>query len=214
MCPAVVVDDMTSTTVRTRSATRARRLGLSAALLLALVGAACGSDGEETVAAAGDPTPTTETPIPVEPDGGIGDEADDPIPVEPDGGIGDSPFASVPFFGGNDDQCASVTLANEPGDDALRQEALDCFFAEYDAGNPVVVDLAIPTVEGDLVYHRYAFDGSATTIVVDYRLDAFSGGGGVDARTCAAVEPGDFLPTGIDCTPIADHPGFPEADVG
>ena len=33
-----------------------------------------------------------EQPIPVEPDGGIGDTPDDqPIPVEPDGGIGNTP---------------------------------------------------------------------------------------------------------------------------
>lgn len=34
---------------------------------------------------------STEKPIPVEPDGGIGTTPDAPIPVEPDGGIGSTP---------------------------------------------------------------------------------------------------------------------------
>ena len=37
-----------------------------------------------------------DTPIPVEPDGGIGDT---PIPVEPDGGIGDTPIPVEPDGG-------------------------------------------------------------------------------------------------------------------
>ena len=89
------------------------RLLLLSVLLLAL--AAC-ADG--TAVGAGGPADddtTTDAPIPVEPDGGIGDGAgapgdssapigDDPIPVEPDGGIGDGagppgPPAEAPDFG-------------------------------------------------------------------------------------------------------------------
>lgn len=62
--------------------------------LVMLVAMACGSgDGEIIV---GEPEGNNAgQPIPVEPDGGIGDgagpipDADQPIPVEPDGGIGD-----------------------------------------------------------------------------------------------------------------------------
>ena len=89
------------------------RLLLLSVLLLALT--AC-ADG--TAVGAGGPADddtATEAPIPVEPDGGIGDGAgapddssapidDGPIPVEPDGGIGDGagppgPLAEAPDFG-------------------------------------------------------------------------------------------------------------------
>ncbi|AXV04747.1 hypothetical protein DVS28_a0038 [Euzebya pacifica] len=89
------------------------RLLLLSVLLLALT--AC-ADG--TAVGAGGPADddtASEAPIPVEPDGGIGDGAgapgdssapidDGPIPVEPDGGIGDGagppgPLAEPPSFG-------------------------------------------------------------------------------------------------------------------
>ena len=63
---------------------------------IAYAAAAGGDDstGGTTQQAVGQPMPVEpdggigDTPIPVEPDGGIGDT---PIPVEPDGGIGDTP---------------------------------------------------------------------------------------------------------------------------
>ena len=93
-------------------------LALIAVLLLSLLTAACADgiavgSGDPTVTA--DPPEPADTPIPVEPDGGIGDGAgppegqlpadgDAPIPVEPDGGIGDGAgppgeLAEVPSFG-------------------------------------------------------------------------------------------------------------------
>ena len=62
---------------------------LPALLLVLLLGLAACGDPEATST-----TDPTDQPIPVEPDGGIGDtptsEGDQPIPVEPDGGIGDA----------------------------------------------------------------------------------------------------------------------------
>ncbi|MGI9606470.1 MAG: DUF4362 domain-containing protein [Acidimicrobiales bacterium] len=133
-------------------------------------------------------------------------------PVTTDGGDGADISVSETerSFGANDNQCTSVRLKNEVEDEAVRAEALECFFGEYDAGTPVIVDLAIPTVEGDDLYHRYDYDGSSVLIVIDTRLDEF-GSGGVSAQRCTAVEPGRFLPEGVECEDV-DHAGFPEAD--
>lgn len=181
------------------------RFGFILALLfaLAMVAAACGTSVSEA--------PLGADPIPVEPDGGIGDtpEGDVPISVEPDGGIGNTPNNEVPFFGGNDTFCESTTLGNEPDDQQKLADGVDCFFAEYEAGNSVIWDASIPTVEGDPIYHRFAYDGEAVVIVIDSRLDSF-GSGSVDARTCASIERTNWIPEGVDCGPI-DHAGFAEA---
>lgn len=181
------------------------RLPRLAALLSAIfiLVAACSSDGDD---AALPDEPTTRASEP------NGDEAgnDEPIPVESHGDIDEAPADLVPFFGGNDDQCPSTTLSNDPTDQAMLSAAVDCFFAQYEAGRPVVWDLDAPTVEGDAIRHRFAYDGADVTIVIDNRLDSF-GSPVVDAQICADIERTTFIPVGVGCAPI-DHPGFPEAD--
>ena len=75
------------------------------------------------VAAADDDSETT--PIPVEPDGGIGDT---PIPVEPDGGIGDTPIPVEPD-GGIGDTPIPVEpdggIGDTPGDEFPVDQARD-----------------------------------------------------------------------------------------
>jgi hypothetical protein len=61
--------------------TRTKALAVGAALMIAVAA------GTTAVVTAG--SDEHNQPIPVEPDGGIGDT---PIPVEPDGGIGDTPI--------------------------------------------------------------------------------------------------------------------------
>jgi len=124
---------------------------------------------------------------------------------DPPSEFGDSaPFAS------NDDQCASAVLLNEVDDPQVLDKSLDCLFTEYDAGRPVTVDVDLPTVEGDSIYHRYHYDGESVLIVIDSRADEF-GQGSVRATQCASIERTSRLPEGADCE-LVDHPGFPEAE--
>lgn len=121
-----------------------------------------------------------------------------------------SSFGDSAPFASNDDRCTSAMLRNELDDEQVLDTALDCFFAEYDAGIPVTIDIAVPTVEGDPILHRYRFDGEFVLIVIDSRADEF-GNGSVGARLCDSVERGTRLPEAVGCTNV-DHPGFPEAD--
>ena len=79
----------------------------------AIAYAASGSDDNET--AQNNQTPVGETPIPVEPDGGIRTTPDGetPIPVEPNGGIGDTPLPVEPD-GGIGDTPSDTPLPVEP----------------------------------------------------------------------------------------------------
>lgn len=134
-------------------------------------------------------------------------------PVESDGGTGETPFAGVPFFGGNDDQCPSTVLSNSDDDQAVLQQGADCFLSEVEAGTPVVWDLSLPTVEGDPIFSRYLFDGEAVWLLGDSRADEF-GRGTVSAQRCAGIEGANWEPVGVDCV-STDYPGFsgfPEAD--
>ena len=181
-------------------------------LILAVSVAACGDedpatdvttghDDEPRVTADAEPTATTTMP----PD-------DEPIPVEPDGGIGDTPLGGVPFFGGNDTICPSLRLMNDPNDLGTAREASPCFLDAVDEGVPVVWDVVLPTIEGEPIYQRFHYTGDDVLIVRDFRADTF-GSGGVRAERCASVAMGeaDWLPVGVDCV-STDHPGFPEAD--
>ena len=121
-----------------------------------------------------------------------------------------SKFGDSAPFGSNDDRCASAALLNELEDEFLLIEAMDCFFAEVEAGRPVTVDIDVPTVEGDSIYNRYRFDGTSVLIVQDSRADSY-GNGVLRARECAAVyRTASGLPEGTDCRAVT-HPGFPEA---
>lgn len=126
------------------------------------------------------------------------------------GSVPSSQFGDSAPFASNDEQCASASLGNEPDDDEVLSEALDCLFAEYDAGNPVTIDIAVATVEGDPIFHRYRYDGDTVLIVEDSRADEF-GAGSVRARVCADIVRGRRLPDSNDCERV-NHPGFPEAD--
>ncbi len=114
--------------------------------------------------------------------------------------------AGAAVFAENDSQCASPTLTNDNGDDELLETAIECLFTELDAGNPVTVDMSIPTVEGDPIFHRYEFDGTDVLTIVDNRLDEF-GEGVVIAERCTSLVRGQWLPQGTNCEPV-DHPGF------
>lgn len=154
---------------------------------------------------------------------GCGDESppaddagltDEPIPVEPDGGIGDTPLGDIPFFGSNDTLCPSLVLTNDIDDPAKMRAAVPCLLDAVDAGTPVVWDVSIPTVEGDPIYHRFHFDGDEVVIVRDDRADTF-GVGTVRAERCASLTwpEEERLPVGVECV-SAEHPGFPEAEAG
>jgi len=116
---------------------------------------------------------------------------------------------SEPIFGTADTTCESVVLLNEDSDQDVLDAAVDCLFGEIDAGNPVTVDLDIPTVEGDSIYYRYAFDGETTLIVIDNRGDEF-GAPIIRAEQCRRLVRTGWEPRGEDCVGI-DHDGFPEA---
>ena len=115
-----------------------------------------------------------------------------------------------PIFGRADTVCVSAELQNDDGDLDRLGEAISCLMDEVAAGRAVTVDLLVPTVEGDPMYHRFAFDGAAVLIVADDRADTY-GSGTVRAERCASLEwDRRWLPVGVDCSPT-DHDGFPEA---
>ncbi|WP_370325922.1 hypothetical protein [Euzebya sp.] len=125
---------------------------LALLLVLALAGAGCAGSATD-VGAGGDPTdpvtePDSEAPIPVEPDGGIGDtpsDADTPIPVEPDGGIGtssspvgsDTPIPVEPDGGIGDDGSGAGDPETAPpfgvsaeADDVVAEPYTSCWTTE------------------------------------------------------------------------------------
>ncbi len=182
---------------------------LSGLFVVTLLATACGSDAEP-VSTAPD-TPATSLPDVGAPDGDI--DGDDQIPVEPDGGIGDTPFGEVPFFGGNDEQCASTVLNNEESDQANLKAGAECFIAELEAGTPVIWDLNQATVEGDPIFTRHIFDGDAVWLLNDDRADEY-GSGSVRSERCESAELGSWGIVGATCVD-AEYPGFagfPEAE--
>ena len=139
--------------------------------------------------------------------GGCG--SDEPAQVDSNTGVDDggSPTA---LFGSDDDQCPSITLANELTDEAALAAGVDCLFAEFDAGRAVIWDVMTPTVEGDPIYHRFHYDGETVLVVRDDRADTF-GSGGVSAQRCDEVTRTNWVPEGSTNCAAVDHPGFPEA---
>ncbi len=123
------------------------------------------------------------------------------------GNAADRQSSADAVFGAADTTCTSVELTNDDGDDALLREAVACLMAEIEADRSVTVDIVVPTAEGDPIFHRFAFDGAATLLVVDSRADTY-GDGMVRATRCAVVRwDGVSLPEGVDCVPV-DHAGF------
>ncbi len=123
--------------------------------------------------------------------------------------VGNSSVGDEPIFGTEDTACASVSTRNEDGDEALIEQVSDCLLDEIAAGQPVTVDIAALSAEGDPIYYRYAYDGDRVLIVEDNRADEF-GRPTVVAKICAGVEATRWIPEGVDCSDT-DHPGFPEA---
>lgn len=122
----------------------------------------------------------------------------------------DSTPASVePIFGTEDTTCTSVTTRNEDDDVQIIASAVDCLFAEIEAGRPVTVDIAALSAEGDPIYYRYAYDGERVLVVEDNRADEF-GRPNVTSLSCARLERTGWVPERFDCLD-ADHDGFPEA---
>lgn len=179
---------------------------LAVVVALSLGAAACGSDSEPVTAS--DPG-ATEAPAPETTDV----PSEDPIPVEPDGGIGDTPLGQIPFFGANDDQCQSTILRNESTDQDKVTVGAECFLAELEAGNPVVWDLNQPTVEGDPIFIRHFFDGESIWILTDDRADEF-GSGRTTSQRCESAELSNWGVAGASCVidDSSGFAGFPEAE--
>ena len=113
-------------------------------------------------------------------------------------------------FGADDTTCTSVVLENEADDAERLRPAADCFVGAVAAGESLVWDVRLLTVEGDPVFVRFDATGDAVVIVEDDRLDSY-GAGGVRAERCASVAASSLLPEGTGCEP-EDHPGFVDAD--
>lgn len=122
-----------------------------------------------------------------------------------------SPAGNVATFGDSDGVCPNPTLTNDDGDEEALAAAVDCLLEEIEAKRAVIVDMNIPTTEGDPTFYRFDFDGDTVLIVEDNRLDEF-GSGRVKAQRCQSLaDTGSWLPSGQDCEP-EDHDGFTDAD--
>lgn len=101
-------------------------------------------------------------------------------------------------FGERSQTCSATVLTNDFDDDQKIANGAECLMAEFEAGRPVVWDVLVPTVEGDPIPSRYAFDGESVIITTDFSHDTF-GNGGVDERRCAGLRRTTRLPEGVDC---------------
>lgn len=102
-------------------------------------------------------------------------------------------------FGDQSEPCPATVLTNGSDDDQKIDDGADCLMTEFEAGRPVVWDVLVPTVEGDPIPTRYAFDGDSVTITTDFSRDTF-GGGGVDQQRCDGLRRTSRLPEGVDCS--------------
>lgn len=98
---------------------------MGALLALTLLAAACGSDGADPIVVT---SQTDDTPADTQPDEAEPDNNDVPIPVEPDGGIGDGagppPFAEDEAAPSGDWHGEQVAVTNCPGTDWQRVQAV------------------------------------------------------------------------------------------
>lgn len=124
-----------------------------------------------------------------------------PDPVEP------TPQDTLVPFGGFVEPCSASVLTNDVDDNQVLADGLACFLDAVETSTPVVWDLAVATVEGDPILHRYDFDGTATTITVDTTRDTF-GAPTVDVQRCANVIDGRFLPEGTECERLPNGQPF------
>lgn len=102
-------------------------------------------------------------------------------------------------FGDRSEPCSSTVLTNGSDDDQKIDDGTECLMTEFEAGRSVVWDVLVPTVEGDPIPTRYAFDGDTVSITTDFSRDTF-GGGGVDEQRCDGLRRTSRLPEGVDCT--------------
>ena len=125
---------------------------------------------------------------------------------------GGSGFAPAVTFGADDSTCESVEIPGDAEDRQPIQDGVDCLIAEVEAGNPVIIDFSVGTVDGDQIFTRYAFDGEEILIVSDDRLDEFGANPGVSAATCQSLVSSTLtVPTGAECVAVG-HDGFTNAD--
>lgn len=124
---------------------------------------------------------------------------------------GGSSFEPAVTFAADDTACESVELPGDAEDRSAIQDGVECLLAEIEAGNPVVVDFSIGTIEGDQIYTRYDYDGEKILIVSDNRLDEYSTGR-VAAAVCEGLVPNtSTVPDGAECV-AAGHDGFTDAE--
>lgn len=113
--------------------------------------------------------------------------------------------AVVPPIGSLEGPCGPTVLTNAR-DDAERLAAdTVCFLEAHEAGEPIVWDVVLATVEGDPILRRYDSDGSRVVITEDSTRDSF-GSGRVTVLDCAAVADTGFLVEGLDCVETAGEP--------
>ena len=109
-------------------------------------------------------------------------------------------------FGESSGPCDATVLTNGPDDETNLADGAACFVREFEAGRPLVWDVAIATVEGDPIPTRYDFDGENLIITTDYSFDNF-GSGGVTEFRCTGVRLTNWLPEGTNCSSHAGE-GF------
>ena len=102
-------------------------------------------------------------------------------------------------FGEQSEPCPATVLTNDAEDDQKTDDGTDCLMTEVEAGRPVVWDVLVPTVEGDPIPTRYAFDANVVRITTDSSRDTFGSGGVVEQR-CDGLRRTSRLPEGVDCT--------------
>lgn len=103
-----------------------------------------------------------------------------------------------PPFGSADGLCETTVLRNDVDDGMLLEAGVECFFDALDAGQALVWDVALPTVEGDPILYRYDATEQDVTITIDATRDEF-GSGSVVVSVCDSVVRTEFLPEGVGC---------------
>lgn len=103
------------------------------------------------------------------------------------------------IFGDQSLPCPATVLTNGSDDEQKIDAGSECLMTEFEADRPVVWDVLLPTVEGDPIPTRYAFDGDIVTITTDSSHDTF-GSGGVDEQRCNGLRRTSRLPEGVDCS--------------
>lgn len=125
------------------------------------------------------------------------------------GPAADLPDADVPVIpavGAVDAECGPTVLSDGTGDVEDMRSDSECFLAEVEAGRGTVWDVVMARPDGEVVIHRFDFDGGLVWITIDSPRVG-SGEREVVVRRCQAIEPVDGeLPRGRDCSESAGEP--------